>query len=199
LSQLNQNRYDALLRRVGDLKGPGSKVNDALTELFPMIDVENLPAELLLLSGSKLCMATAALGAGGVGFFTNMILSNPVGSGVIARLMSIEIIISAQTINFSPTANVSAALGGEAFADTRIIAEGTALKLQGASNLLTAHPARFQKRSLVDLTLTWEPPVAIAVLSPGAGFGFGPNLDNQSMTASLTWIERQAQPSELNL
>ena len=39
MSQLQQSRYDQLLRRVGDLKGPGSKVNDVLHELFPMFDL----------------------------------------------------------------------------------------------------------------------------------------------------------------
>jgi len=54
VTELQQNRYDQLLRRVGDLKGPGSKVNDVLQELFPTIDVENVPGELLFLMGTHI-------------------------------------------------------------------------------------------------------------------------------------------------
>ena len=198
MTVIQQSRYDQLLRRVADLKGPGSKVNDALTELFPMIDVENLPAELLLLSGSRLCMASGSL-ASNVGFFTQMFLRNPTGSGVVARLIMIECVISAQTIVFGPTLNSSTALGGEAFADTRVFGEGTALKLQGNNNFGSAGSTFWQQRALVDLTLTWAPPGGIAVIAPGAAFSAGPLLNNQSFTASWLWIERQAQPSELNL
>ncbi len=45
--ELQQNRYDQLIRRVGGIIGPGSKVVEALGELFPVIDVENVPGELL--------------------------------------------------------------------------------------------------------------------------------------------------------
>ena len=163
-----------------------------------MIDVENVPAELLLLSGSRLCSGTASLAAN-AGFFGQLFLRNPANSGVIARLMVIEIIISAQTVFFGPTQNSSVALGGEAFLDTRVFGEGTTLKLEGNNNFLAPNVNFWQQRSLLDLTLSYRPPVAISVIAPGAAFSFGPALANQSITASWMWIERTAEPSELNL
>jgi len=163
-----------------------------------MIDVENLPIELLLLAGSRLCMGNASLGSNPA-TFTQMFLRNPAGSGVVARLIMIECVISAQSCVFGPTQNSSTNLGGEAFADTRIFGEGTALKLQGANNFGSAGSTFWQQRSLVDLTLTFAPPGGIAVIAPGAAFSAGPAATNQSFTASWLWIERQAQPSELTL
>lgn len=163
-----------------------------------MLDVENVPAELLLLSGTRLCSGTASLGAA-VGFFGQMFLRNPVDSGVIARLIMIECVISAQTVFFGPTLNSSAALGGEAFVDTRVFGQGTTLKLQGNNNFLSAASTFWQQRSLIDLTLSYRPPVAISVIAPGTAFSLGPALVNQSITASWMWVERSAQPSELNL
>jgi len=199
LTALNQNRYDQLLRRVGDLKGPGSKVNDALTELFPMIDVENVPAELLLLSGSRLCMGRASLAAGGATFFSTMLLRNSGGTGVVARLIAVNVTSESGQLVMGPTLNSNTLLGGEAFADTRVFGEGTALKIQGNNNSLVTGPAFWNPATDASDSYNWEPPAAIAVIAPGAAFSVGNQTSNLGMTVSWLWIERQAQPSELNL
>jgi len=199
LTQLNQNRYDQLLRRVGDLKGPGSKVNDALTELFPMIDVENVPAELLLLSGSRLCMGTVILTAGGAAMFGTVLLRNNAGTGVIARILMIDVGSASGTLVLGPTLNSAAAAGAEAFADTRVFGEGTALKIQGSTNNLVFGSNFWNPLTDASGRYTWEPPAAIAVIAPGAAFSIGNATANLGITVNLLWIERQAQPSELNL
>jgi len=199
LTSLNQNRYDQLLRRVGDLKGPGSKVNDALTELFPMIDVENVPAELLLLSGTRLCMGTAFLGAGGAGMFSTFFLANPAASGVIARVMTIAIrALGTQEIVIGPSQNSSAAIGATAFSDTRVFGEGTVLGIQGANNNLAVGSTFFKFSHLANGTTFFEPPAAIAVLAPGGRLSVGGD-ENAGLDCSFIWVERVAQPSELSL
>jgi len=199
LTALNQNRYDQLLRRVGDLKGPGSKVNDALTELFPMIDVENVPAELLALSGARLCMGATKLGAGGATMFGVHLLRNNAGSGVIARLMMVVVQAAQQTINMGPTQN-SGTLGGvRAFADTRLFGEGTALKTMQDNNGLVTGSLFFRYNTDSDAQMVWKPPAAISVITPGNSFSVANGIVNSSLAVSWLWIERQAQPSELNL
>jgi len=200
LTALNQNRYDQLLRRVGDLKGPGSKVNDALTELFPMIDVENVPAELLLLSGSKLAMGRANLIGGGATFFGIAFLRNNGATGVLGRVMEIEVFsTTAQRILIGPTQNSAAAVGATAFADGRVFGEGTTLVTQGANNNLVSG-SDFYRLGIDGIeSKTWRPPGAGMVISPGTALSVSATVDNTDLTVSFVWVERIAQPSELNL
>jgi len=199
LSQLNQNRYDQLLRRVGDLKGPGSKVNDALTELFPMIDVENVPAELLLLSGSKLAMGRVNLIAN-VGFFGTALLRNNGGSGVLGRVMEVEIFsTTSQRVVIGPTLNSAAAQGARAFADGRVFGQGTTLITQGVNTNLV-QGSDFYRVSVDGVeSHTWRPPGAAMIISPGTALSVSPTTANTDITVSFVWVERVAQPSELNL
>jgi len=199
LTALNQNRYDQLLRRVGDLKGPGSKVNDALTELFPMLDVENVPAELLLLQGSRLCMASVPIGAGGPGFFSTVILRNSGGSGALGRLIEVHVESASTTVVFGPTQNSNSAAGARAFADTRVFGEGTVLVTQGNNNLLALGSDFWRVNTNPQGTYVWRPPAAISVIAPGGGFQVTNNSADVALQVNFLWIERQAQPSELNL
>lgn len=200
MTALNQNRYDQLLRRVGDLKGPGSKVNDALTELFPMIDVENVPPELALLSGNRLAMGTRVEAAGGAGFFSTIILRNPGGTGAIIRVTLVSIHVSTGGGNavLGPTLNSFTAGGQRAFSDGRVFGEGTVGVIQRANNLLTTGSSFFRVRD--DGTgKILAPPDGIAVLSPGTALQVSAESANTAITVSFMWMERTAQPSELNL
>lgn len=200
MAELQQNRYDQLLRRVGDLKGPGSKVNDALGELFPMIDVENVPAELLILMGSRLCMGTAAFAAGGVGNFAQVFLRNPGASGSLLRLVSVSAWSSGQTtLVLGPTQNSSTPVGNRAFVDGRIFGEGTVGIIQGRNNFLAAGSTFFRIRLRAQVAAIWEPPTGMAVITPGTAFSVGTETDDESLEVGFLWVERVAQPSELNL
>lgn len=199
MSEIQQNRYDQLLRRVADLKGPGSKVNDALGELFPMFDVENVPAELLLLAGTRLCIGTVFQTAGGAGLFSTAILRNNLGTGVIARLIEIHVIFAGADAVFGPTLNSDTASGSAAFTDTRVFGEGTALVTQGNNNLAVVGSTFWVGGMSADNNYVWTPPPAIGVIAPGSGFQVTGNLANTAIRVNFMWLERVAQPSELNL
>ena len=200
MTALNQNRYDQLLRRVGDLKGPGSKVADALTELFPMIDVENIPAELLLLSGSRLCMARVVVNAGGATFFGHILLRNPGNSSVVARLIQVVIWSdTAQRMVIGPTVNSGTASGNRAFADGRVFGEGTVLTTHGDNNSLVVGSDFYRIAVNGVDSVIWEPPVAAMVITPATALSVSNGTDNTNLHVSFLWVERVAQPSELKL
>lgn len=199
MSELNQNRYDQLLRRVGDLKGPGSKVNDALTELFPMIDVENVPAELLLLMGSRLALGGDNLAAPAATFFAQMMLRNPANSGFIITVLEARCSSTTdQQFVWGPTQNTLATAESTAFADTRVFPEGTVGQVLSES-LLVVGPTFGHGRALANTDLILNVPRGLAVLTPGTAFSVSTTDDATVLTATFTWLERVAQPSELNL
>lgn len=86
---IQQDRYDKLLRRVAGMIGPGAKVGNVLSELFPVFDVENMPGELLYLSGTKIAFGSSANTAGGAGILNLHQLFNPVDSGFIITLTDV--------------------------------------------------------------------------------------------------------------
>lgn len=199
MSEIQQNRYDQLLRRVADLKGPGSKVNDALGELFPTIDVENVPLELQLLSGARICMGIKNLSAGGAGTFNDCLLMNPVDSGVIARVIDTQVASTSVNVNLGLTQNVTAFNGVEAYMDGRVFGEGTVCKLGASNNKIVSGPAFYLLAINSDFLAFWDPPLGMAVLTPGSAFIWSNSSANNFLTVSVQWLERQAEPSELNL
>lgn len=164
-----------------------------------MFDVENVPAELLLLSGARLCMGSALLGAGGATFFGHILLRNQGGSGMIARLLEVNVTAPAGTLVLGPTQNSDTPIGATAFADGRVFGEGTALGIQGSNNNLVIGSAFWLPTTAADGKYVWQPPAAIAVITPGNAFSVSNGSDNESLRVNFLWIERQAQPSELNL
>lgn len=199
MSEIQQNRYDQLLRRVADLKGPGSKVSDALGELFPTIDVENVPYELLLLLGSRTCMGYALAGPGGATFFTTVFIHNPPDSGVIARLTHLSVEAADMTVLIGPTLNVADEVGARAFTDGRVFGEGTTLRMQGNNNNLVIGAAFSTLVTGSEGFIQYAPPGGIMTLSPGTSFSVGAGADNEFLRANFIWVERQAEPSELNI
>lgn len=165
-----------------------------------MIDVEQVPAELLILGGSRLCMGTISSAAGGAPFFSTTLLRNPGGSGVVIRVVYIVARLSVVgNIVIGPTLNSFTPGGSRAFSDLRIFGEGTVGQLSQANNLLTAGSTFFVMRDQLLTGFFLEPPVAIAVLSPGTGLQVSPQGDNRAIDTSFIWVERVAQQSELNL
>jgi len=165
-----------------------------------MFDVENMPAELLVLSGTRLCMGTVAIGAGGATFFTHTFLRNPGQSGMIARVVEVAAWSSVvQTFHYGLTTNSAAASGNTAFSDGRVFGEGTAVVTQGSNNSLVTGVTFFRKRHDANFDTVFSPPVAAGVLSPGTAFMVSTDTDNAGLNVSFVWLERPAQPSELNL
>lgn len=199
MTELQQNRYDQLLRRVGDLKGPGSKVGNALADLFPVLDVENVPAELLLLMGSRLCMGRITIAAGGAGNFSQAILNRP-SSNAIGRVIAVTISGgTAQQYLFGPTQQGAGPLAGsQGFSDTRVFGQGTIFQVTGFNNLLVGGGGLYGVRVPVGESENFIIPNGMGVLGPTGGFAVSCTAANSILEAHFLWVERTAQPSELN-
>lgn len=199
MSLIQQNRYDQLLRRVADLKGGGSKVSDALTELFPMIDVERVPGELLALGQTQVCLGSSVL-TGAAAESSRIQVFNPVDSGKLVTVSTC--IVSSNTtqlIRFATTVTaIGTNLGVQVFRDRRQAAASrpSAEIRQLSSAALTDAHGQFHLLANTPQSLNDEN--AVAVLGPGSGFEVGANTNVTQLAVTFFWRERVAEPSELN-
>jgi len=198
---LQTARYDQLLRRVGALIGPGSKVTEVLGELFPMMDVENVPGELLRLMGTRIGMGgtTLAAVAAQIG---KIQLFNPVGSGLLTTCTTIVSGTDGSgdiTEYFLTATPLLTNVGNTPQRDTR---DGVAVSTVTQVRSDTAAggiPAHFNFVSVGNTPTTIQDPNGVVVLSPGTGITVAANTANRVLTVGFLWRERVAEPSELNL
>lgn len=197
MSEILQSRYDRLVRRVADLKGPGSKVNDVIEELLPVLEVENVPAELLILQGTYLALGSSRVGAVAAQFAQAM-LRNPGGSGQIITLLEVHAWSdTGQEFGLGPTQNTLATAGLAARSDTREFPNGPTGQVLSES-LLAAGPSFMRIRFVTEPRVV-RPPKALAVIGPGTAFSVTNITANASLLVSFLWQERVAEGSELNL
>lgn len=197
--ELQQNRYDQLLRRVGGMTGPGAKVAEVIPEVFPVIDLENLPAELYLLSGTRLAFGGVQQ-IGLAGESARIQLFNPADSGQIVTLTTANLNLSITGgIRFVVTPNVEPTNDlGIRFRDTRlgVLTRPTAEVRSSSNAAVLAGTGEFRIQANVPLYLT--DPNGIVVLAPGTGITFNTVVVATTFTGTFFWRERVAEQSELN-
>jgi len=199
-TEIQQNRYDQLIRRVGGLIGAGSKVSEVIAELFPMIDVENVPGELLALMGTRLCFGGASIAAVPLNI-SRLQLFNPADSGMIITLE--EVYVTTQNtdsyrfgINQILLANNP---NDGVFRDTRFgISNRPVGQVRNQSDNPTPAPVNGRVRQLAETLWILNNPNGVAVLSPGHGWQISPTNINSTLTATFFWRERVAETSELS-
>lgn len=197
MTELQQNRYDQLLRRVGGLIGAKSMVNDALTELFPMVDVEDLKAELALISGSRLAFSSTFQLADPVDLNHSQ-LFNPTDSNNLIVLERLDIRASiAQNIEYQlATVALADFTANHALRDTRL---GIPTAPVGQVRSVE------QAGGLAQFGLIWEDTNGktiedkrgLFVLAPGTGLTIATTVANADFIVSYLWRERVAETSEL--
>lgn len=202
MTQIQQGRYDALLRRVADLKGPGSKVNDVLEELFPTFDVEDLLPELFILAQTDLCFGGGRTD-GIIAQAGRAQLFNPEGSGKILTITQVGFSVGALGITRWGRRDVqlTTSLQTQLFRDTRKAATGVLnlptgeIRTQTSVALANATGQTFVP-SATPFILQDEN--GVAVLGPNTGFEIGTDQTNQQESFYFYWRERVAEPSEVN-
>ena len=199
-SELQQNRYDQLIRRVGGIIGPGSKVSEALSELFPVIEVENVRGELYALGGTVLGLS-ARTSAGAAAVHQQIQLFNQPDSGVIMTITScwlgsdlaqaiafglVNTALATFTVTQRPRDSrfdlATPILGQVKFGNSAAIAPDVGRIKVGA----------VESVQLVDTD-------DVAIITPGNGFQVTTTTVNTSLAVTFFWKERAAQPSELSL
>jgi len=198
MGRIQQTRYDELLRRTTAQYGGGSKVGEALEDLFPTLDVESLPMELMRATKWKFGMGRHNFVAA-VGTTPAAQLFNPVGSGKLVVITSIIFTAGASfDLQFGPafTALTDVSVAG-AERDTRagVIAPTVAL-LQDQDNGAASAFGIIRANSQEPFEIS--DPNGIAVLSPGTAFRFTTATTAQQFRLSWMWRERVALPEELN-
>lgn len=199
-TELQQNRYDAIMRRVGDLKGPGSKVAEVLAEVFPVVELESLPAELFALGGTVLGFG-GAVRSPNIGNFGRIQLFNPIDSGKITTVTSANISINTNdglrwgVVNAALTSGIST----QRNRDQRFGFITLPTSQVRTDSTIAAAPATGQIDLLATTPFVLNDPNGLAVLPPGFGFEVSPLTIDIAMRAIFYWRERVAEPSELNL
>lgn len=199
MTEIQQNRWDQLIRRASNIVGGGSQVNDTLNELFPTIDVENVPIELLALSGTTVAVAGSLLTASALDINKHQ-LFNPVGSN--SMLVVTTMLLRSNTagnarIAISATA-LTDAVGNEIRRDTR---RGVAARVVGQNRSLQS-AAGISAHFLVTLEaavlLTVNDQNGLFVLFPGTGVTFAGPVVNVATACTFLWRERVIEPAEDN-
>jgi len=197
--ELQQNRYDQLIRRVGGIIGAGSKVSEALSELFPVIDVERVPIELLFLAGTSLGQGSS-LQPGVAANLNHSQLFNPAGSGQLLTLTSVIISTEgSEVVEYTTTETpLTTDVGNVIPRDTRagltapIVGQVRTVTqvagLPGIGQILIQNAASF----------VFEPPGGLFVLAPGTGVTFADTVLNRDFRVNYMWRERVATEAELN-
>jgi len=196
--EVQQTRWDQLIRRTSGSIGPGSRVSETLSELFPVMEVETNKGELQLLQGTRLAMSGGDLAAV-AGQVQLTSLFNPVNSGTIITVTQVIVATSgASGIGWGlATTRVPGPLGTETFRDTRLslgavpvgqVGEVTQVAA-GISQAFTVLPNNtpFQ---LIDEN-------DVAVLAPGTALHVNTTTVATQLIYTYLWRERAALPSEL--
>lgn len=198
--EIQQTRYDRMVRRVTGIIGPGSKVAQVITELFPMINVEDPPPELLLLGGTIPSFGGGTI-TGAAGEAPRAQLFNPANSGRLVTLTDVYFAtLATTTVRWGVTTPaIGVTITTQTSLDTRLFtpARPTAQIRQTSSAALAS--ATGQTRLLADTPLHLHNANGVAILRPGTGFEIGISLLTGIIHYTFYWRERDAEASELNL
>jgi len=194
---LQQARYDQLVRRVGALYGGGSKVTEVLPELFPVLEVENTTPELIALTGWRTAWQSTERPAV-VAQVSKSQLFNPSSSGVIAAVTKLLVVADSLAITQVQIENVQIGTPVKGlFRDGRFgVPRNTVLEVSSIDNVATGGGLRFTH--LTDTPIQISDDNGIVVLVPGTGLSVGTTNVNVRLTVNYFWRERLAQESEIN-
>jgi len=198
MADLQQSRYDKLIRRVGNIVGSGAIVTETLQEVFPVFDLENVPPELLVLGGWRMAHRGTNIIAGGAQRTASQ-LFNPAGSGMVMVLSTVIIALgSGDTVHIALTnTELSSTNGFGQFRDQRA---GDAISDAAVGNTRIETPfivtplSSYLTAGFTSLVL--EDSRGVAVLMPGTGFTVGHATNANQLLVSYFWRERVLEPAE---
>lgn len=197
--EIQQTRWDRIIRRVSGSIGPGSRVSETISDLFPMVDVERVPGELLLLGGTQICMGRAFVSPLAANF-AQVMLRNPLDSGALITLTQVVMFsATAQSVTTGMTQTLYTVPGAKAIRDGRAFAPSSPIgDILGDSLPVTG--SDFFRQHLDGLNaVVLRDDNGLAVLSPGTAYSISTRIVNTDLETGWMWRERPAEQSELNL
>lgn len=194
---LQTARYDQLIRRVGGLYGGGSKVVEALPELFPVLELENTTPELLALTGWRTAWQSS-LRPAVAGEVSKSQIFNPVGSGslVVVTQVGLHVDVAQRPVQMEiVTVQLASPVPG-LFRDARFgVPRNTTAQIASINNVPTGGGLRV----IVDaLQIFIRDDNGLVVLTPGTGLDVGTVNSQIALTVNYFWRERLALESEIN-
>lgn len=197
MSTIQTARYEQFTRRLLRLVG-GSIMPRLQNDLSPVINIED-PADpaLLFWKGHKLAAGTVSTGTPGAAEFATASVFNPLGSGKIVWVYSINFLIGgnrnmALSLSQTRTAVVVTTLR---FTDSRAAVASVPICELGI-DVPTAVPARFWTVQTASGEVRNPEPVTV-ILHPGFGLFVTNTVVQQSMGVNFAWLERSAETPEL--
>lgn len=195
---LQTARYDQLIRRVGGLYGGGSKVVEALPELFPVLELENTTPELIALTGWRTAWQSTER-PGVAGQTSKSQLFNPAGSGYLVAVTQVGIhtnISSPIPLQLQIVAVALATPVSGLFRDSRFgVPRNTVAQVASVDNVATGGGLRVHVGTV---TTFLRDDNGIVILTPGTGLDVGTVNTNVTLTVNYFWRERLALESEIN-
>ncbi len=197
--EVQQTRWDRIIRRVSNSIGPGSRVSETLSELFPVLDVELVPGELLRLGGTQLCFGGTSI-SGAAGTAGRAVIFNPAGSGQLVTISQINFGVSGDSsIRWGITLAEQTVIATQRFRDTRdLLPSLPVARISQVAEVALANGTG-QTRAAANVGQQLHDPNGIVVLAPGTGFEIGPGVNNLAFNVCFWWRERPAEESELSL
>lgn len=193
---LQQARYDQLVRRVGALYGGGSKVVEVLPEVFPVLELEGTTPELLALSGWRTAWQSTERLSTGINLSTSQ-LFNPAASNQLVVITRVDLLVDpAAVVQAQVVDTVLAAGVSGLFRDSRFgVPRSTVAQASSLDGGTTGGGLRYLLQ--IDVNFSIRDDNGICVLAPGTGMQFGTTGPATKLLVNYWWRERQAQESEL--
>ena len=197
-NEVQQTRWDRLIRRVSGSIGPGSRVSETISELFPVLDVERVPGELLLLGGTRLMIGGVDSPAV-VAEFSQMQLFNPVDSGTLITVTSVQIYTGTGANVFYGLVGlpITTLPANPRTRDSRLGVLNTGVGEVRIDSNAAIQPTLARIRLETNVMLTLQDPNGLAVLGPNSGLQFTHTTANANLRGTFFWRERPAEQSEL--
>jgi len=199
MGRVQQGRWDRLARKIADQFGPGSKAGELLSDVFPVMELENTTMELKVLTKWDFGVGSAH-GTSAAATTNGMQIFNPGGSGKI-------VVVTQVIITIGGNQDVSGGIAFVALADASVagVKRNT---IAGASRATVALIQQEDDAPTIDDIFiagksgepyTMSDPDGIALLYPGSGLRFTNVSDASELNITFTWRERSAVGSELEL
>ncbi len=198
--EVQQTRWDRLVRRVSGSIGPGSRVSETLTELFPVLDVENVPGELLLLGGTAPCFGGGTISSA-AGESPTAQLFNPADSGHLVTVTSVIFATNNDaTLRYGlGLIALGTAISTQLFRDTRRILPALPVAQVRQRSAVAQANATMQSRLLANAGIQIADENGVCFLAPGTGFEIGIPSLAATIFYGFNWRERPVEESELSL